>query len=471
VDPLSALIFLVLLLLSGLFSGTETAITAVSDATLAHLESEGSRPAIVLRKLLSQKGRVIAALLVANNVVNTVLAVFSTVVFDGMLRNSSALPPWAAPIVASITAVTFLLVFGEVLPKSLAVATRTGWSLAAAWPIAVLMFATAPITKVLSAISNFVLRIAGRQSGEADIFDVREIHAMATLSAEAGVIDSLERQLIHRASELNDTRVREIMIPRTDIQALEIGVSVDEIRAFFQKTTFTRIPVYKGDLDDIIGILNFKEFFRHDPGAGRGFEMLNYLHKPLFVSGAMFIGDLLSEMRRQRTHMAVVLDEYGGTSGLITMEDAVEMLVGRIDDEYDVIETPFERIDDTTWEVDGRVTDERLVARMGVVLPREALEGFDTAGGLALKAFGNIPAEGDSTTYHGMEITASRVRGNRVRRVRIRVLPPQEVEEAGQSSRRKATRSTNSVRPAEPVEPKREDDTPSELVHERKDGK
>jgi Mg2+/Co2+ transporter CorC len=136
-----------------------------------------------------------------------------------------------------------------------------------------------------------------------------------------------------------------------------------------------------------------------------------------------------------------------------------------------VIETPFERIDDTTWEVDGRVTDERLVARMGVVLPREALEGFDTAGGLALKAFGHIPAEGDSTTYHGMEITASRVRGNRVRRVRIRVLPPQEVEEAGQSSRRKATRSTNSVRPAEPVEPKREDDTPSELVHERKDGK
>jgi Mg2+/Co2+ transporter CorB len=180
VDPLSALIFLVLLLLSGLFSGTETAITAVSDATLAHLESEGSRPAIVLRKLLSQKGRVIAALLVANNVVNTVLAVFSTVVFDGMLRNSSALPPWAAPIVASITAVTFLLVFGEVLPKSLAVATRTGWSLAAAWPSAVLMFATAPNTKVLSAISNFVLRIAGRQSGEADIFDVREIHAMAT---------------------------------------------------------------------------------------------------------------------------------------------------------------------------------------------------------------------------------------------------------------------------------------------------
>jgi CBS domain containing-hemolysin-like protein len=175
----------------------------------------------------------------------------------------------------------------------------------------------------------------------------------------------------------------------------------------------------------------------------------------------MFIGDLLEEMRRQRTHMAIVLDEYGGTAGIITLEDVVEMLVGHIDDEYDVIESPFEQIDESTWEVDGRVTDERLVARLGLTLPPEALEGFDTVAGMALKAFGNIPSEGDTTTYHRMEITASRVSGHRVRRLRIRVMPADEVQpEAGQSARRKTSRITNSVR----------EQAQDGLVHEHKDG-
>lgn len=465
-DPLSALIFLLLLTLSGLVSGTETALTAVSDATLAHLANEGDSRAVRLRKLLTHKGRVIAALLVANNIVNTVLAVYATVVFDGMIQGSAILPHWAGPILASLLAVVFLLTFGEVLPKSIAVAVRVRWALASAYPVALLMFVTAPATRVLSLLSNAALRLMGEKPGAQDIFDVREIHALASLSAEAGVIDSMEQALIQRASQLNDTRVREIMLPRIDIQALEVHASLEEIRAFFQKTAFTRIPMYSGDLDDIVGVLNFKEFFRHDPGAGRGFDVVNYLHKPLFVPSSMFIGDLLSEMRAQRTHMAIALDEYGGTAGLITLEDVVEMLVGRIDDEYDVIETPFERIDGVTWEVDGRVTDERLMARLGVTLAPEVLEGFDTAAGLALKAFGNIPSEGDTTTYHGLQITASRVGGHRVKRVRIRVLSQQEAEaaEAELSARRKAARQTGVLKAADKVAPGAQDDASPELA-------
>lgn len=453
VDPLSALIFLFLLSLSGLLSGTETALTAVSEASIARLAEEGKPRAVLLKRLLQQKGRVIAALLVGNNIVNTVLAVFATVVFQGVIGDSKVLPAWAAPVVASVIAVAFLLVFGEVLPKSIAIATRVRWTMAAAYPVAALTLATAPVTKLLAMLSNGVLRLMGGK-GVDDIFDLRELHSMANLSADAGVIDTMERNLIQRASRLNDTRVSEIMIPRTDVQALEIGSSVEQIRALFQKTPCTRIPVYKGDLDDIVGTLNFKEFFRHDPGAGRGFEIANYLHKPLFVSGAMFIGDMLNEMRARRTHMAIVLDEYGGTAGLITLEDAVEMLVGRIDDEYDVIETPFERIDEHTWEVDGRVTDERMVAKLGLNLPEEALQGFDTAAGLALRAFGNIPAEGDSATYHGLEITASNVRGQRVRRVRIRLLSEEEKLQAVQDSQSARRKPTRPVAPSEPgIEP------------------
>lgn len=464
-DPFSILIFIILFALSGAFSGTETALTAVSDATLARLADAGSTRAALLKRMLEKRGRVIAALLVGNNIVNTVLAVYATVVFSAMFAGGTLLPPWAGPIVASIMAVVFLLVFGEVLPKSIAVSIRERWALASAWPVAGLMFVTRPVTFLLDGLSNAALRVMGEDPGKQNIFDVHEIHAMASLSAQAGVIDPMEQKLIQRASQLNDTRVREIMCPRTDIQALDVKAPLEAIRAFFQKTAFTRIPMYAGDLDDIVGILNFKEFFRHDPGRGKGFDPANYLHKPLFVTGSMFIGDLLTKMRESRTHMAIVLDEYGGTAGLITLEDVVEMLVGRIDDEYDVVETPFERVAEDTWEVDGRVTDERLLAQLGITLPKEVVDSFDTAAGLALRAFGNIPSEGDTVTYHGLEITASRVRSHRVRRVRIRVLSEHEAEqaaEAEQSARRKGQRQTGLVRGTEKLpdrdEPEAQDD-------------
>ncbi|MCA8915649.1 MAG: HlyC/CorC family transporter [Planctomycetes bacterium] len=440
----SVLIFLGILTLSGLFSGTETALTAVSTVTLTRLADHGNASAKLLLKMLYEKGRVIAALLVANNVVNVILAVYATVVFDGFLQGKDLMPQWAAPIVASICSVGFLLVFGEVVPKSIAVRMRNQWALMSAWPVVVLMLLTRPITWLLIQFSNAIMRLMGSRAGDEDIFDVHEIQAVAHMGEQMGVIDTMEKQLIQRAAQLNDTRVREIMAPRTDIQGVELQTSLDDIRALFRKTPYSRLPVYKGDFDDIVGILNFKEFLRHE--TSEGFDLRSFLHKPLFVPDSMFIGDLLNEMRAKRSHLAIVLDEYGGTSGLVTLEDVVEMLVGRIEDEYDVVATPFEQLDDRTWEVDGRVSDERLVARLGVSLPPDALEGFDTAAGLALKAFGNIPSEGDATTYHGMEITATRVRGHRVRRLRIRKLTPEEIQAAeaedvaGVSGRRRHTR-------------------------------
>ncbi|MBZ0137931.1 MAG: hemolysin family protein [Planctomycetes bacterium] len=451
-DPLPVFIFLGILSLSALFSGTETAITAVSHVTITGLANDGNNAAKLLLRMLKDKGRVIAALLVANNIVNVVLAVYATVVIDEGIRDVAWMPSWAAPIVASVSSVTFLLVFGEVMPKSIAVHFRNRWALASAWLLLGLMFVTRPLTWLLINFSNVIMRAMGARPGEEDIFDLHEIHTMAQIGEQAGVIDSMEKQLIQRAAHLNDTRVREIMVPRTDMRGLDIGTPLEEIRAVFQRTPFTRLPVYKEDLDDIVGILNFKEFLRLDPTRPRGFDLAQFLHKPLFVPESMFIGDLLSEMRRQRTHIAIVLDEYGGTAGITTLEDVVEMLVGRIEDEYDVISTPFEQIDERTWEVDGRVIDERLVTRLGLTLPPEALEGFDTVGGLALKAFGNIPAEGDTTTYHDLEITATRVKGHRVRRVRVRKLTPDELAESTVdgprvSGRRRTTRQVRGDAP------------------------
>jgi putative hemolysin len=440
VDLFTLLVFFSILALSGLFSGSETALTAVSEVNVSRLADQGNARARLVIALMRERGRVIATLLVANNVVNVVLAVFATVIFDGMLRDAGALPAWASPVVASIASVAFLLVFGEVLPKTVAVTYRVRWALAAAYPTRWLLVALNPVTWLLIRLSNGVLRMFGRRPGDEDIFDIGELHAMAKMSEQAGVIDPMEKEIVQRAAELNDTRVREIMIPRTDIQGIEVGVTGDQIRQLFQATPFTRIPVYKGDLDDVLGVLNAKEFFRHDPGRERRFDLTAYLHRPLFVPGSMFIGDLLNEMRERRTHLAIVLDEYGGTAGMITLEDVVERLVGRIDDEYDAAVVPLEQVAKDTWELDGRVTDERLVETLGIQLPPEEVADFDTVAGLALKAFGNIPAQGQKTTYHGLEITAAQVQGNRVLRVRVRVLPPEEAAAAAaESGRRRPT--------------------------------
>ncbi|MBX3475026.1 MAG: HlyC/CorC family transporter [Planctomycetes bacterium] len=435
----SLAIFTALLALSAFFSGTETALTAISDVTLQKLCDGGNPKARLLRRMLQNKGRVIATLLIGNNVVNTALAVFSTLVFDAWARSSGVLPAAWAPVGASVSAVVFLLVFGEVLPKSIAVSFSTRWALMAAWPVFLLMSLLAPVTWLLNRLSDGMMLLLGRKAGTDDIFDVKQIHAMANMGEQQGVIDEQEAELIQRASQLNDTRVREIMIPRTDVAAIDVGMSLSKIREYLQRNNFSRIPVHRGELDDIVGVLHYKDFLRHAPERDEDFELVSFLHKPLFVPENMFIGHLLKQMQARHAHMAIVLDEYGGTSGLITLEDVVEMLVGKIDDEYDEISTPIEQVDAATVEADARATDDALFEKLGMHMDPSLTEGFHTVGGLALTAFGNIPSEGDKTTYHGMEITALRVKGNRVRRVRVRKLTEEETAAIGRESSRRPT--------------------------------
>jgi putative hemolysin len=437
-DFVTVLIFFGILALNAFFCAAETALTAVSESKLQTLASRGSRRANLLIKLLRRRSRVVAGLLVGQNIVGAALAVYSTLVINAAMD----IPyPWLKALIAALISIGLLLVFGEVIPKSLAVHAPTTWAMAVAWPVFFVSLLFRPVTAVLAAISGAMLKIVGGSRAEATL-TVEEIQAIARMGHAAGAIDEFEGKVIAKAAMLNDIRVREIMIPRTDIQGIEVSSPLPEIRKFFQTSGYSRIPVYKGDLDDIVGILNFKEFLRLDPARERGFDVLTFLHKPLFVSHAMFIGDLLNEMRKKRSHMAIALDEYGGTAGLITLEDVIEMLVGRIEDEYDVIAAPVNRIDERTFELDGRVTDERLMVSLGIELPPEALEGFDTVAGLALKAFGNIPSEGDTTTYYGLEITATEVKGHRVRRVKIRILTPEElaVTRTAGSTRRRTTR-------------------------------
>jgi putative hemolysin len=316
-----------------------------------------------------------------------------------------------------------------------------------AYPVYGVTLLFRPITLVLSKLSNAVLRMLGQDPDAPRTISVEEIQAIARMSGATGVIDAQESELIQHASKLNDIRVREIMIPRTDVNGLEVDIKLSGIREFLQRTQYSRIPVYRGDLDDIVGILHYKDFLRHAPERDEDFELVSFLHKPLFVPENMFIGNLLTQMQARRTHLAIVLDEYGGTSGLITLEDVVEMLVGKIEDEYDEVNVAFELVKPDTVNVDGRATVDAVMQKLGIEPDPALTEGFHTVAGLALTAFGNIPSEGDKTTYHDMEITALRVKGNRVRRVCVRKLSEQEREQdkARESSRRPTSRVSAEV--------------------------
>jgi putative hemolysin len=373
------LAFALILSLNAFFCAAESALTAVSEPALQAMQRKGSRRARVALSLVARRPRVVAALLVGQNIVGAALAVYSTLVIDGALSDAG-LPPGVAPALAVALSIVLLLVFGEVVPKSVAVSNATPLTLAFAYPIYAVTAAFRPITGVLATLSNAVLRLMGKNPNDTRTISVEEIQAIARMSGATGVIDEQESELIQKASQLNDIRVREIMIPRTDIVGIEVSMQLSRIRTLVQAGQYSRLPVYKGDLDDVVGILHFKEFLSYAPQKDQAFDLVGFLHKPLFVPESMFIGDLLKQMQARRTHIAVVLDEYGGTSGLITIEDVVEMLVGRIEDEYDAVSVPFEQVDETTWDVDGRVTDDALFEQLGLFL----LAGTSTAAGLLI---------------------------------------------------------------------------------------
>jgi len=421
------LVFSCILTLNAFFCASETALTGASEAAARSRADSGSRRGKLLLKLLADRPRVVTALLIGQNIAGAVLAVYSSRVIDDTL--GAQLSPVLSALLAVAVSILLLLVFGEVIPKTLAVRFATPWALFFSGPVFLTTLVFWPVTAVLAVASTGILRLVGKHEEGATV-SVDEIQTIAKMGQEMGVIDSMEMEIVQKASVLNETKVRDIMVPRTDIHAIPARLNLAELRQAFKRDLFSRTPVYLGDLDDIIGVLNFKELLRLTPQDEARFKLQDYLHPALFVPEAMSVGVLLTKMRERRTHMAIVIDEYGGTSGLVTFEDIVEVLVGRVEDEYDVTAKLIERRENGLWEVDGRLTLEELEETLGVSLGESEKEGVTTAAGLALKAFGKIPAEGDATTFNKLSLKVTRMRDQRVRRLELRCIEecPAETE-------------------------------------------
>lgn len=392
------IVFVILLLLSGFFSGTETAFTSITEYALASNTFSEKKKGL-LKKLIDDKQSVIAALLVGNNIVNTVLAVYAGVVADKMLVETKILPESAGPIVASVVSVVFLLIFGEVLPKQFGVAFTNGWCSLAAYPINFLVFILKPITTAMNWLSKSVMKILPVKATD-DAPTVDQLMMMAENSEKAGNIDNMEKTLMYTSSQINDLTAADVMIPKNKIIAVKSDVKPNELLRIFKTHLYSRIPVYDTSIDEIKGIFNIKECLKLKESQLNNFDIKKHWIEPIYVPGNVTIGNLMEQMKASRKHMAVVVSEYGITDGIVTLENILERIIGLIGDEYDDDEEDSMSItkyntDEIDFEIPGTSSIQDISKITMTEFQTNAHHKINTINGLLTDLKGDFLEKGD----------------------------------------------------------------------------
>jgi CBS domain containing-hemolysin-like protein len=404
-------IFILCILSSSFFSGSETAIVAVPRERAHQLAQQGTRGKR-LEWLLADLEGTIGALLLANNFVNILAASVATTLAIALVGNSWG--PWLATI--AVTAI--ILVIGEITPKTLAARRPDQFALTVASALWTLTRVLQPVARLFIALSRAILRILGVHATHASSLVTEEdIRSMAVLGEEAGEIEGAEREIIDSLFSLADRPVRDVMTPRVDVVALEHPVTPEQVRLAVASTGHSRYPVVApdADLDQMLGVLYFKDLYRVEhPGGPEQIRRL--LREPLYVPESTPVLTALHRMRLRRAGFAAILDEHGGVEGILTIKDLVSELVGELQDEYDPGTPATVAIDGDMWIADGRVPVEELAETLGAELP----EGpYATAGGLFLSIAGDIPSEGDVVEVAGFRLTVLEMDRRRIDRLRI----------------------------------------------------
>lgn len=408
----------VMIALAALLAAAETAITRVGTARAEALVEEGRRGAKVLRTLIDQRERVLNPLLLVVLGCQLGAATIVAVLVDRRWGTEALVGVFAAELL-------FVYIVAEAIPKSWSLAhpDRSATTIA---PVARLVSSIAP----LRWIANGVVRIFGVSTIEVPHGDVaeEELLALAEEAAASDAIDEDERQLIEHIISFGDTVVKEVMVPRPDMVALDTDCLVRSAIEIVILNGFSRVPVFSESIDDIVGIVHSKDLLRAGQDDRTAEVVTTLMREPRFVPESKRIAELLREMQREKFHMAIVIDEYGGTAGLVTLEDLIEEVVGEIVDEFDVEQPMIEQVDGTRLRVNGRVPLDDLEELLGRELP----EGdWSTVGGLIFNSLGHVPAVGEICEVDGNRFLVERVQGRRIARVLVTpapVVPLDEVE-------------------------------------------
>jgi len=427
VQPLEIVLIVVLVLLNAVFVAAEIALVTLRRTRIDQLIDEGKRGAERVRELTSQPGRFLAVIQLGITFIGFLAAAFAGANLAGpleiALKQVPALDPYAgvlALIVVTALLSFFTIVFGELVPKTLALAHPERYALLLAAPVDLMGRVLRPIVWALEKVTNFVNRILGVRDIDHNQISTEELKLLVERGGEQGILEAEEEQMIHAVIELGDRRVHEVMVPRTSIVALPSNASLTEIIDKVVEEGHSRIPVYNESVDEIVGILYAKDllpFLKDGPSARPNLRAL--LRTPVFVPESMTIDDLLHELQRRKVHIAIVLDEYGGTAGLVTIEDLLEEIVGEIQDEYDVEEPMIVRLTENEARVDGRAAVDDLEELFDTQLSLEDEDEYDTVGGLVYHRIGGVPNPGDEIDVDGLHLTVESTDGRRVAKVLV----------------------------------------------------
>jgi CBS domain containing-hemolysin-like protein len=405
------LVAVAVLTLTGAFlAASETAVTRMSRVRAMHLEEERRRGARQLRALVEEPARTLNLILLLVLVVQFTATALFTSVMERLLPGGLGV----AIAAASMTLITFI--FAEVAPKTFAVQHTDQAALGIA-PFVYLITrlpVLGPLTRLLIALGNVVTPGKGLKSGPFVSED--EIKALVDEAERDEVIEEEEREMIHSIFEFGDTILREVMVPRPDMVAVPVSTSLQDVLELILRTGFSRIPVYQGDIDDVVGLAYAKDVLRRLHDGQAGVPLPDILRPAPVMPESMKAAECLREMRRRKSHMVVVIDEYGGTAGLVTIEDLLEEIVGEIADEYDREEPNIEPLPDGDYRVNARLGIDEVNELLDVELPSTE---WDSIGGLLFNVVGGVPREGQEVDFQGLRLRAERVQGRRIGRVRI----------------------------------------------------
>lgn len=422
-------LFFVLLIFSGFFSGSETAYFSLNSVVLDRLAKSRDRRSQRIVALLSTPKRLLITILIGNTLVNVTAAAIATILTSnwfvsvGFNQNLG--------IILNVVVVTFLiLVISEITPKIYAVKNAEKFARAVSLPLLSIFRFFYPLSYIIDKTISVLVKVFPMEEAEEEKFlHPNEFQALLDLGESEGELESDEKKLIHSIFEFGDTIVREIMIPRTDMVCISHDIRIEEVVKIIAVKGHTRIPVYEETVDQVQGIIHAKDLLPQIIDGNTTKTILDFARPALFVPEAKKIDDLLKVFQKERQHMAIVVDEYGGTAGLVTLEDVLEEIVGEIRDEYDQEQVLYKILDDKSYLMNAKIDIDSLNKLIHIDIPET--DEYDTLGGFILDMTGNVPEQNEVLRYRDYELTMVKVEQNRIIHVKIAYKPVEEESDQG----------------------------------------
>ena len=404
-------IIIILIFLSSFFSASETAFSSVNKIRLRNYANQGNKKAKRALKIVNNFDKALTTILIGNNIVNIASASLATIIFTNAFGEQSV---GFATIVMTVA----VLIFGEIIPKSFAKENAEKFCLSIAGILSTVMFILTPFTLMFVGLKKSVIKLLDTGEDKDPSVTEEELKYIIDEIEDEGVLEEQESDLVKSALEFDETTINEILIPRVNISGIELSESIEEIKGKFLLERYSRMPVYEKTMDSIVGVLHYKDFM--EMYIAKENKLEDIIQKPIFFSGHKKISEVLKSMQKLKNHMAIVVDQYGGTEGIVTLEDILEELVGEIYDENDDDIPNFMRIDDHTFMVSGELSLNDFLENID--LPEDTIETeCNSVGGFVMELLGHIALKDETVSFGAFDFRVLEVNEQKIEKVMISV--------------------------------------------------